>query len=359
MQGGPGCSGATGILFENIGPFSINNNTQPVLNPYTWISDYHVIMIDFPLGAGFSYANAAYDMKNNTAQATAQLYNLLVKLAKKYPTWFDRDFYIFGESYAGHWIPGIAYTILMNNRSPTVLAKINLKGVGIGDPWTEAITQSQYYAEFAFSTGLINRDERAIIETLQKQVVNEINNQQWTQANNDNDAITDNIVAYSGGINVYNYRDYQTNYDLGMIPNWLGLASTKAMLNVPSSLIWDSCSDAVNDMFTEDIVSSAINYLPLMLEDIKVMIYNGQDDLLVNSMGTEALISKINWPMIPNFLQQNKQLWRVNGEIAGYAKVYNNLSFVLILKSGHLVPHDQPAAARDMLYRFINNEGWR
>jgi len=50
--------------------------------------------------------------------------------------------YFFGESFAGHWIPGIAYKILTQNRQPNPPYKFNLKGVGIGDPWTDPISQS-------------------------------------------------------------------------------------------------------------------------------------------------------------------------------------------------------------------------
>jgi len=102
FEGGPGCTGEIGIFYDNIGPFLINNQTQPVNNPLTWTNNFHVMIIDYPLGTGFSYANSPSDMTNTTTSASAQLYNLLVKLAKKYPTWFNRDIYIFGESYAGH-----------------------------------------------------------------------------------------------------------------------------------------------------------------------------------------------------------------------------------------------------------------
>mmetsp|Transcript_29050 Transcript_29050/g.28743 ORF Transcript_29050/g.28743 Transcript_29050/m.28743 type:complete len:93 (+) Transcript_29050:251-529(+) len=90
------------MMYDNIGPFILNNNGQPVTNPLTWTNNYHVMTIDHPLGTGFSLANAPSDFANSTTSASNALYNFLVKLAQKYPTWFNRDLYFFGESYAGH-----------------------------------------------------------------------------------------------------------------------------------------------------------------------------------------------------------------------------------------------------------------
>lgn len=115
LQGGPGCSGEAGMIFENISPIGINNKTEPFYNPNSWATLYHIISIDFPYGAGYSRAKASSDNEYTTIGATNYLYNMLQKLMTKYPTWFNRDFYIFGESFGGHWIPGIAYKILMEN----------------------------------------------------------------------------------------------------------------------------------------------------------------------------------------------------------------------------------------------------
>ncbi|CAG9331620.1 unnamed protein product [Blepharisma stoltei] len=359
LQGGPGCSGESGMLNEKVGPFLINSNTQPIINPDTWISSFHVISVDYPLGAGFSFANAAYDMKNTTIQASAYLYNFLVKLSKKYPTWFNRDLYIFGDSYAGHWIPGIAYTILMNNRSPSPQAAFQLKGIGIGDPWIEAYTQDQYYSDYAYQSGLIDQEELKIIQTLENELVAQLTSENYDQASTLHDNILGNIVNYAGNVNVMNLRCYNNCYDLGKIPEWMNLASTKNMLHAPMDIVWQDCNGALGNAWTEDTMTSMASYFPLILDNVKVLIYNGQDDLLVNSMGTQALLAKLNWPYIQEFFNAYKIIWKVNGEVAGYVTNYNNLSFVLVLKAGHLMSHDQPHIAKDMVYRFINNEGWQ
>jgi len=110
---------------------------------------------------------------------------------------------------------------------------------------------------------------------------------------------------------------------------------------------------------TQDIMNSQSATLTYVLDTIRVMIYNGQDDLIVNTPGAEAMIQGLTWVNVNNFLAANKVIWNVNGMVAGFAQTYNLLTFVWVNKSGHMVPFDQPTNARDMVYRFINNQGWQ
>jgi len=44
----------------------------------------------------------------------------------------------------------------------------------------------------------------------------------------------------------------------------------------------------------------------------------------------------------------------------GWAKVSDNLWFVLVNHAGHMVPTDQPVSAFDMMGHFITNEqNWK
>jgi len=360
LQGGPGCSGETGMLFENIGPFYINENMMPVANNYTWTEKFHVMTIDYPYGSGYSFAGSFSDYRNTTQGSSDYLYYFLQKLAKKYPSWTARDWFIFGESYAGHWIPGIAHKILMENQASNVTGRVKLplKGVALGDPLVNAYVQSQYYAEYAFNTGLINSDEKGIIEEIQTQVISLLNAGRLAEAEPVMERTFNLISEYAGGINVLNMRVYKKNYDLGKFPEWLNLESTKEMLHVPKNVNWVECNQDVYKAFYADIMTSMSPLFPYILDNIKVMFYNGQDDLIVNSVGTRETIADIDWKHTEHFLNSIRKIWKFDNEIAGYTMDYNNLRFVLVLKSGHMVPHDQPVHARDMVTRFIEDRPW-
>ena len=57
-------------------------------------------------------------------------YAFLVNWFEKFPQYKGRDFFITGESYAGHYVPQLADTVLFNNKI-TNQTVINLKGIAV------------------------------------------------------------------------------------------------------------------------------------------------------------------------------------------------------------------------------------
>ena len=51
----------------------------------------------------------------------------LLNWFERFPQYKDREFYIAGESYAGHYVPQLAKLIV--DRNPEAELKINLKGM--------------------------------------------------------------------------------------------------------------------------------------------------------------------------------------------------------------------------------------
>ena len=52
----------------------------------------------------------------------------LLNWLKRFPEFKNRDFYVAGESYAGHYVPQLAHTILFHNKKANKTI-INLKGI--------------------------------------------------------------------------------------------------------------------------------------------------------------------------------------------------------------------------------------
>jgi len=91
----------------------------------------NVIFLESPAGVGFSYSNTSSDYKLSGDKRTADdSYTFLVNWLERFPQYKTRDFYVTGESYAGHYIPELASTILTNNKNTTNTV-INLKGVAV------------------------------------------------------------------------------------------------------------------------------------------------------------------------------------------------------------------------------------
>jgi serine carboxypeptidase-like clade 2 len=89
----------------------------------------NVIFLESPAGVGFSYSNTTSDYDLSGDQRTADdNYLFLINWLERYPEYKSRPFYISGESFAGHYVPELATTILIQNSYNSKTA-INLQGI--------------------------------------------------------------------------------------------------------------------------------------------------------------------------------------------------------------------------------------
>jgi carboxypeptidase C (cathepsin A) len=97
-----------------------------------------------------------------------------------------------------------------------------------------------------------------------------------------------------------------------------------------------------------------------LLRNTRVLIYNGQDDFVVNTAGVLNYLNGLNYERIAEWKRARKQIWTIHGSVKGWAKVAGNLWFVLVNGAGHMVPTDQPEAAFNMMGHFIfNSQDWK
>lgn len=111
FNGGPGCSSLLGMFME-LGPCVVDDGeTEFFTNPHPWNERANVLFIEQPAGVGFSYANRSEDMKFNDLISSKDNLKALNHFYKKFPEYVGRDLYISGESYAGIYVPYLAYRI--------------------------------------------------------------------------------------------------------------------------------------------------------------------------------------------------------------------------------------------------------
>lgn len=93
-----------------------------------------------------------------------------------------------------------------------------------------------------------------------------------------------------------------------------------------------------------------------MLRHIRVLIYNGQDDYVVNTAGVLQYLNSLAWQNIASWKRAKKVNWKIGGNTRGWVKNFGNLWFVLLNGAGHLVPSDQPDSAFNMMGHYIKND---
>ena len=145
FNGGPGSSSVLGMLQEQ-GPLIIDKDGKLMDNPYAWTNVANFFVVESPAGVGYSYCAA---MKTgggcaNSDVSTAKAAHAALQdfFTSKFPELRPNGFFITGESYAGVYCPTLAAEIVKGNAQPGA-AKINLVGMGVGDPCTDNKAQAQ------------------------------------------------------------------------------------------------------------------------------------------------------------------------------------------------------------------------
>jgi len=356
LQGGPGCSDGTGN-YQEVGPFTVdevNGKLTPTLQSISWNGKYNLLFVDNPVGVGFSVSGG--ERPDNAMDAVRYLQVFLIRFFQLYSNLAKNDLYIFGESFGGHYIPALA-TVLVQNHTNN---NINLKGIGIGDGWTDPYVQIGSFTEFPFAVSLLDeksRDQLFVYEHAAREALKAGNKSQFT-------GLFDQITNYLGSINdnvsPYNF-EYYGDYD-SPYADWLNTDAVKKAYGVDPSVTFKDCVDQTYTDFYPDIATSyAGNYTYLLsqniIPDLKVILYSGQNDIICNTVGTYNYIANLEWNGVPGFINSKKQILKVsNGTVAGNYKNYKQFTFAVIYGAGHMVPMDQPESSQLMLDMFIQGK---
>jgi carboxypeptidase D len=121
---------------------------------------------------------------------------------------------------------------------------------------------------------------------------------------------------------------------------------------------WTECNGAVGANFRAPSSKPSIVFLPDLLTEVPIILFSGAEDLICNHLGTEALISNMQWNGGKGFETSPgtwapRRDWTFEGEPAGFWQEARNLTYVLFYNSSHMVPFDYARRTRDMLDRFM------
>ncbi|KAK9387193.1 Alpha/Beta hydrolase protein [Lipomyces mesembrius] len=377
LNGGPGCSSMDGAMME-VGPFRVNEGGKLRVNEGRWNQFANLLFVDNPIGTGFSFADTdSYLHELNEMADDFMIF--MDKFFDMFPQYLVDDLYIAGESYAGMYIPYIADAIL-SRRNNTQLRQYPLKGIMMGNGWIDPVKQYLSYVPFSYSKGILQQgtDAAKKVDVAYKKCLDTLNQGVPVIEVPDCENILDVILdvtqdsSQKGGKtcrNMYDLRKFDTfpacgsNWpdDLAYVTPYLREPELLSALHVSSEKKagWVECAGAVSRAFKAHNSTPSVDLLPGILQQIPVLMFNGDQDLICNHLGNEDLISQlkfndgVGFEEAPGGAWAPRETWVYDGHPAGIYQSARNLTYVLIYNASHMVPLDLPLQSRDMLHRFI------
>ncbi|KAL5840074.1 hypothetical protein ACOSQ3_012741 [Xanthoceras sorbifolium] len=371
LNGGPGCSSIAYGEAEEIGPFHIRPDGKTLYsNPYSWNQVANLLFLDSPVGVGFSYSNTSSDLLNNGDKRTAEdSLEFLLKWFERFPQYKGRDFYITGESYAGHYVPQLSQVIVRHNRA-TVKKTINLKGYMVGNALTDDYHDHLGLFQFMWSAGLISDDTYKLLNDL-------CDFQSFIHTSSSCDKILDIASEELGSIDPYSIYTPPCTANISQSNQLLkrmrvvGRTSEKydpctekhsvvyfnrpevqkALHVIPAVAPskWDTCSDLVNGNWQDSPRTVLDIYRELIDSGLRIWVFSGDTDAVIPVTSTRYSIDTLKLPTVRPW-----RAWYDDGQVGGWTQEYSGLTFVSVRGAGHEVPLHRPKLALTLVKSFLS-----
>lgn len=370
LNGGPGCSSIAYGMAEEIGPFHVDKDGKSLyLNPYSWNQAANILFLDSPAGVGFSYAKNSSDLLSNGDKRTASdSLIFLLKFFEQFPQYKGNDFYITGESYAGHYVPQLSQAIVRYNSNRSEKA-INLKGYMVGNALTDDYNDHLGIFQFMWAAGMIS-----------DQTYNHLNQnchfQPFIHSPENCDEIMNIAYEEIGNIDPYSIFTPPCTANFGLASRFLkkwrmnghvrqtydpctekhsvsyfNLPEVQKALHVdpakaPSK--WDTCSDTIN-LHWQDSPITVLDIYRELIGSIRVWIFSGDTDAVIPVTSTRYSINALNLTTASPW-----RAWYDDGQVGGWTQEYEGLTFVSVRGAGHEVPLHRPKQALTLFKSFLS-----
>ncbi|KAH7351964.1 hypothetical protein KP509_19G022500 [Ceratopteris richardii] len=343
-----------------------------------------MLYLDSPAGVGWSYTNTSgYIVANDTLTAQDN-FIFLQNWFEAFPEYKGREFFITGESYAGHYVPQLA-SLIVDYMTQNGTSVVNLVGLAIGNPLLDGLVDFPERNFFLWSHAVISDSTyRSIMENCNYSVLS-VPNDACVSASMDYDReVSGYIDEYDILIDVCLAPNMQQAQRLRLKQSPLRLKTLhKQLRDSPSPL--DVCMDdevlaymnipAVQQAFHANITGlpyrwsycnegsllydesglddSMLPTLSHILEHgVSVLVYSGDEDSVIPFGGTRRLVDQL---AKMNGLETSVPYspWLDGGQVGGWTQVYGRLSYATVRGGGHMVPFTSPGRALTLFKSFL------
>ncbi|OVA04090.1 Peptidase S10 [Macleaya cordata] len=409
LNGGPGCSSFDGFVYEH-GPFNFQEAKthgslpQLQLNPHSWSKVSNIIYLDSPAGVGLSYSDNTSDYVTGDRKTASDTHTFLLKWFEQYPEFLSNPFYISGESYAGIYVPTLAFEVV-KGIDIGLKPVLNFKGYMVGNGVSDEVFDGNALVPFAHGMGLISDD-------LFEAVTTACNGSFWASTNTTCSQLLDKVNDDVSALNIYDILEPcyhspeareieignirlpssfrklgETDRPLavrkrmfgrawpfrapvrdGIVPTWPQILNSenvpctddevatswlnndavrKALHARQENLTWELCTD--NILYYHDLGSMIPYHKNLTARGYRALIFSGDHDMCVPFTGSQAWTRSLGYKILDEW-----RPWFFNNQVAGYTQGYDhNLTFLTMRGAGHTVPEYKPKEALAFYSRWL------
>ncbi|XP_057516620.1 serine carboxypeptidase-like 45 [Amaranthus tricolor] len=377
LNGGPGCSSLGVGAFSENGPFRPKGNIL-VKNQYSWNREANMLFLETPVGVGYSYSidTTGYDSVSDAITARDNLV-FLRRWLNKFPQYKQRDLYITGESYAGHYIPQLAKLMVQFNKKEKVF---NLKGIALGNPVLEFANDFNSRAEYFWSHGLISDSTYKLftsacnysryVSEYYRGYVSPVCSRVMRQVTRETSKFVDkydvtldvcisSVLSQSKIISPQEQSGESIDVCIeDETVNYLNRQDVQKALHARLVNVrkWEVCSNIL-DYQLLDVEIPTINIVSSLVKSgIPVLVYSGDQDSVIPLTGSRTLVHQLAGKLGLNATVPYR-VWFAGEQVGGWTEVYGNiLSFATVRGASHEVPYSQPERSLVLFKAFLEGQ---
>ncbi len=348
LEGGPGYTSAAGIYMHG-GPYIVNNLTGAIIwNKDAWNNVADVLFIDQPAGTFFSYSNDYNKMCSDLPCIVDDLQAFLKNFFAAYPQYRNRDYYITGISYGGHYVPGISQRVVAD----PVLNK-TFKGAMIFNGFYDVFRQAAGNARFLYEKGLVSSASYSIVVAglmfckvmarfnvpLLNVICGQFDAFSYTYFGLDNDPYN---VEQLNGDDPYetSMKEYLNKVE---VQKALGVKVDFAMYN------WT----VYDYLFSDALVQTQQYLVPLLNNNLTVYMVHGDADFVCSHLGGIAVAESIEWDGQEKFVNTSFVDWVYKGTVLAQHKTYKNMKYIRVNHVGHSMFYSQREFGLEIIKKFL------
>uniref|UniRef100_A0A7R9YTY5 Carboxypeptidase n=1 Tax=Chlamydomonas euryale TaxID=1486919 RepID=A0A7R9YTY5_9CHLO len=406
LNGGPGCSSLGGGFLSELGPFYPKADGVTLQkNPLAWNRVANMLFLESPAFVGFSYSNTSADRVVGDARTARDARLFLLGFIERFPHLRSNDLYLSGESYAGHYVPGLALEIVRANaKAADRNGVLDLQGFLVGNAWTDTAIDNEGAVDFWWAHALISDEtNQGLKETCDFSKIGPLKQAGQSETANDCDDFIDAAMRELTGINIYEiYADlclpesalamvhafsdamkpagalglsaraltarYRTtragaleseepeydpciDYEVG---TYLNLPEVQKALHANQTVKlphkWSDCSREI-EYNMDDLLSSMLPVYKELLENagLRILVFSGDVDGIVPVVGSRRWTAGLGLTTTRPW-----QPWlSATQQVGGYIVEYEGLSFATVRNAGHMVPYVQPERMYHLFSAFL------